>query len=100
MSDGGQRLERAVGEDERVVRGERLELVRRGDERVARQLRELRRRPRRELGVGVEAGADRGAAEGQLAGGAGSAASRCATPWSSCATQPEISWPSVSGVAS
>ena len=30
----------------------------------------------------------------------GSADSRCATPWSSWATQPEISWPRVRGVAS
>ena len=41
-------VERAVREDERVVRGERLELVRRRREGQAGQLRDLRRRtPRR-----------------------------------------------------
>ena len=52
---------------EPVVAGERLELVGRGHEGQAGQLRELRRHPHRELGMGVEAGAHGGAPERQLA---------------------------------
>ena len=40
------RPERAVREDQRVLRGERLELVRRADERLAGELGEPRRRAR------------------------------------------------------
>ena len=62
-----ERLQRAVGEDDRVVRGERLELVRRRDERQAGARRQLGRDPRAELRRRVQAGADRGAAERELA---------------------------------
>ena len=62
-----QRLERAVREDQRVVPGERLELVGRGDERQAEPRRQLGGDARTELRMRIQAGADRGAAEGQLA---------------------------------
>ena len=45
LSDGGQRLQRAVGVDQRVVGGQGLELVGRGDEGMAGQLGELRPPP-------------------------------------------------------
>ncbi len=52
--------------DERVVGGERLELVRRGDERVARELGELLRDAHGVFGVSVEARAHGRAAQGEL----------------------------------
>ena len=96
----GQRLERAVGVHQRVVGGERLELVGRGHERQPGQLRQLGGDAAGELGVRVEAGADGGAAERQLAEvrqrrlDVRRGRDRAAPP------SREISWPSVSGVAS
>ena len=60
------RLERAVGVHERIVARQRFELIGRGHEGVAAQLRELAGHPHRELGVGIEAGPHRGSAQGQL----------------------------------
>ena len=85
--------------DERVVRRERGELVRRGHEWPAGQLGELGCDALGEFGVRVQAGADRGAAERELVDRR-SDERITAIAASSCATQPEISWPSVSGVAS
>ena len=63
-----QRLERPVGDDERVVRGEGLELVGRGDEGTPGQLGDHARPHRSPKPRGrVQAGADRGAAERELA---------------------------------
>ena len=68
ISARGQRLQRAVRVHERVVRGQRRELVRRGHERQAGQLARARAATRsRELRVRVQAGADRRAAERELA---------------------------------
>ena len=56
-------VERAVREHVGVVRGERLELVGRGDEGQAGEARRSRRRSgSAKCGLGVEPGADRGAA--------------------------------------
>ena len=63
---GGERCERALREDEGVVGGERLELVRRRGEGQPGQLGELARRSASANSrMGVEAGADRGAALGE-----------------------------------
>jgi hypothetical protein len=59
----GERLERAAGHDERVVRGERGKLVRRGDEGITGELRDLLRHALGEFGMSVESRADRAAAE-------------------------------------
>ena len=59
---GGERVERAVREHVGVVRRQRLELVRRGDERQPGERGDLLRERLGELRLGVEAGADRGAA--------------------------------------
>ena len=58
--------DRAVGVDERVVGRERLELVGRGDEPEARDLRDFLRHPVPEVRGRVQSRADRGAAEGEL----------------------------------
>ena len=63
----GERVERAVREHHRVVRGQRLELVRRGDEGQAGDLGDLLGDLLGEADRRVEAGADRGAALRQLA---------------------------------
>ncbi len=62
----GERLERAAGHDDGIVRGKRREFVRRGDERVAGELRDLFRHACGEFGMGVEARADGAATEGEL----------------------------------
>ena len=59
---GGDRVERAVHEDIGVVRGERLELVRRADEGQAGDRGDALGEQLGEFRLGVEAGADRGAA--------------------------------------
>ena len=51
-----------MGEHERVVRRQRLELVRGGSEGQSREFGDLRREALRELRVGIEPGADRRAA--------------------------------------
>ena len=63
----GDRLERPVREHQRIVRGERLELVGRAGERMAGQTRELLRDSVREFGMRVESGADGGPSQRQLA---------------------------------
>ena len=63
-----------------VVRGERLELVLGGDERVAGQLGDLRGHALGEARGRVEAGADGGAAERQLGAGAAGVCSTAAMP--------------------
>ena len=55
-----------MGEDQGVVAGQGLELVRRADEGLPRERRNLGRGPGGELGMCVQSGAHRGAAEGQL----------------------------------
>jgi hypothetical protein len=67
VSEAASGLEGAVRVHHRVVAGQRLELVGRGHERMSHQVRELLRDAHPELGMGVEAGADGGAAQGQLA---------------------------------
>ena len=62
----GQRFERSVSEDQGVVAGQGLELVRRADEGLPRERRNLGRRSVGELRMCVQPGAHRGAAEGQL----------------------------------
>src|ERR1035441_9974046 len=62
----GERAERAGGERERVVRRERLELVRRRDERMARHFRDAPRDPNRVLGMRVESRAHGRAADREL----------------------------------
>ena len=57
---------RAARRDDRVVTGERRELVGRGAEREPRELGDLRRDARRPLGMRVEPGADGGAAEREV----------------------------------
>ena len=59
-------VERARQLDQRVVRGQRLELVVGGDERQAGERRDLLGEPLGEARRRVQAGADRGAALGQL----------------------------------
>ncbi len=71
-------------EHQRVVGGQGGELVRRGHERQAGHLGDLGRHPLAELGVGVETGAHRGAAGGQLAAvrrGPTSIRARSASSW-------------------
>ena len=63
---GGQRLERAGRLHDRIVSGQRLELVGSGDERIAGEPRDPRRGPLGKLRRRVEPGADRGAAQSQL----------------------------------
>ena len=64
---GGQRLEPAVREHQRIVRGQRLELVGRAGEGMAGEPGQLLRHAVGEFGVRVEAGAHRGTAQRQLA---------------------------------
>ncbi len=63
---GGHRVECAVHLHERVVRGERFEFVWRGHKREARVVGDLLSNAFRKPDAGVEAGADRRAAGGQL----------------------------------
>ena len=63
----GQRGERPGGEDVGVTGALRLEVVLRLPELRPGEVRQLARHPRAELGMGVQPGADRGAADGQLA---------------------------------
>ena len=62
----GERLERAVSEDQRVMAGQRLELVRSADEGLVRERGDLRRSFVGELGMGVQPSAHSRAAEGEL----------------------------------
>ena len=86
MSDAASVFQRAVRVHQRVVGGERLELVGRRDERQPVSARDLRGDARAELRMRVEAGADRGAAERELATGAAATPRRARRACSSCAT--------------
>ena len=78
------RVERAVREDHRVVGGERLELVRRRGELHAGERGDPVGDALGEADRRVEAGADRGAALGELHQPAASSARCAAMPFSTC----------------
>jgi len=63
----GDRLQRAVGVHQGIVRGERLKFVARRDERQSGRSSQLLGHARAELGMSVESCAYRGAAQGELA---------------------------------
>ena len=63
---GGQRFERAAGEDDFVVGGERGEFIRMRAEGQAGELGDFLRGAFGEFGMRVEAGADGGAADGEI----------------------------------
>ena len=63
---GGQRFQRAGGEDDFVVRGERSEFVGMRAERQAAEFADFARGAFGEFGMRVEAGADGGAADGEV----------------------------------
>jgi len=67
VSEAASVFKRAVGIQQRVVRRERLEFVTRRNERESGRLSQLPRHARAEFGMGVESGAYRGAAQGELA---------------------------------
>ena len=66
ISEAASVFERAAGEDELVVGGERGEFVGMRAERQAGQLGDLAGGALGEFGMGVEPGADGGAADGQI----------------------------------
>ena len=63
---GGESFQRAAGEDDFVVRAERGEFVGMRAERQAGELGDFLRGAFGEFGMGVEAGADGGAADGEI----------------------------------
>ena len=63
---GGQRFQRAAGEDDFVVRGERCEFVGMRAEGKSGELGDFARSALREFRMRVEPGADSGAADGQI----------------------------------
>ena len=88
-----------MGEDQRVVRGDRFELVGGRDERQAGEGGDAAGERFGEARIGVQAGADRRRRPAPKRSRPGSvAATRRAE--STCAAQPENSWPRVIGVAS
>src|SRR6516162_108681 len=59
---GGERIERTMGEHQRAMRRERLELVQRANERQPGHAGDARGKQLGETRVGIQSGADRGAA--------------------------------------
>ena len=93
----GQCAQRGADVHHRVVGRQGRELVRRRDERLARFLGDFPGRHFAETRIGVQPGTDRRSPDGQFIDARQRARRSPSSAWSSCATQPEITWPRVIG---